>query len=167
MFPDNATSQQFYCGLAVSVALQTATTLLQHCVASLQQACSNMPFTTIQATSLEQLHALGVNESTVKSTETVEPSAPSTGPDVDLQKTSDISVGYSQISSNVRESDIPAESLTVQMKSDGSNFTGEHLLACVDVLSITLPSVRVWLQWMARQRTLWGGWVGQVDKQVM
>ena len=47
-----------------------------------------------------------------------------------------------------------------------SNYSATALL-CVDKLSILLPSVRVWLQWVWHQREFWKDWMSEVNKSDM
>ena len=56
------------------------------------------------------------------------------------------------------------DSPTVSMVTSDYSAT---VLLCVDKLSVLLPSVRVWFQWMWQQRDLWREWISQVDKSEM
>ena len=43
----------------------------------------------------------------------------------------------------------------------------KDLMVCLDVFSVLLPAVRVWLQWLLRQKGLWTQWLEHLDKSAM
>ena len=130
---DNMLSQQFYCGHALSLSLQLTTTLLQHCVNTLQ-ACPIM----------SSLDNISVSGSSL-------PPEPSAGANIDSLKSCD---------QPQKSRDQPEDSNVV------SEFP-KDLMVCLDVFSVLLPAVRVWLQWLLRQKALWTQWVEHFNKSAM
>lgn len=135
LLADNQTSQRYYCGLSVTIAMKLTTILLQHCINALE-ACKTTPTQSDSKDPLTDLDRLCINDS--QGSEVIPPS-----------------------------SDEPSgshDSPTVSMVT--ANYSATVLL-CVDKLSVLLPSVRVWFQWVWHQKDFWREWISQVDKSEM
>ncbi len=142
---DNVPSQQFYGGLAVSLSLLLATAQLQHCC-NIVQTYSSLSHTQLSPNSSPPTSAF---------------------PEMHDRQTHS-SPNFSSSPDALGElKESVADSSGVMLKKLCLSECSEEVLVCLDGLSISLPAVRVWLQWLVHQRELWEQWLGLVDKSAM
>ena len=144
-------SARRYIGLAFSLALQLNTTLLDSCtkITELVPACG----------SPRQLHSKEQDSSSDQSNSSVllEPVANFSRKDSGGDRCQDEASPEQRPNSEEQDSPVSVDK-SPSHELDLANGSPE-LLCAVDLLSIILPSVRVWLDWMKMHRVLWMGCV--------
>ena len=159
--PDKGSSR-YYVGLALSLALQLNTTLLDACTQITELVPVSEPATQAQcediSTQQEPSPCRLIKPTTELSLEETAASSDRLQPqDDDKTEESELEVTQLSQSSPGAPGERPASPHICWSHEGGSLLVDAslELLCALDLLAIILPSVRVWLDWMRTHKELW------------
>lgn len=164
---ESESAKQYYCGLGLSLAMQFTTTLLEACTKQLRQ----------QPQTYDLQDLAGDDCSLLKGERTLMEEEDS---DNALNMATSTAAASSDGCSDQMPPGLPEAARTsadiTNRTPDGNSLqedslelasSSPELLRALDDLSMLLPVVRVWFDWLAQQRGLWSQFVSHVQPTVL